>query len=223
MTIALDSGAEANCITVRECRRLNVPILPSNHTAVAVDKKTQVQVVGEIRTNFERNGIDFYFEGLVCPKLANEIIGGVPFLKKNKITQELNDNRISVNKMGKIFHIMEIPEFSPSQSPIQSRIVFTEAKHQSVLPNDYIEVKLSPEFHPDQSYLLKPPSDNPDNEWVPQEVHSVGNIIRISNFTDRPIMLPKHTQVLRIQSTHSANNENIDVQDYKEPIEYVEN
>ena len=24
-TIALDSGAEANCITVRECRRLNVP------------------------------------------------------------------------------------------------------------------------------------------------------------------------------------------------------
>ena len=161
-TIALDSGAEANCITVRECRRLNVPILPSNHTAVAVDKKTKVQVVGEIRTNFERNGLDFYFEGLVCPKLANEIIGGVPFLKKNNITQELNDNRISVNKLGKLFHIMEIPAFSPNQTPIQSRIMLAESTPRLLLPNDYIEIKLSPEFQPDQSYLLQPSLYNSD-------------------------------------------------------------
>ena len=50
VAIALDSGAEANCISVRECRRLDIPIHPSNQTAVAVDKVTKVPVVGEIKT-----------------------------------------------------------------------------------------------------------------------------------------------------------------------------
>ena len=59
----MDSGAEANCITIRECRRLNIAIKPSNQNALAVDKVTEVPVVGEVNTIFERNGRYGPFEG----------------------------------------------------------------------------------------------------------------------------------------------------------------
>ena len=106
---------------------------------MAVDKVTKVPVVGEIKTTFERNGIEFHFEGLVCSKLSNEIIGGIPFLIKNNIVQELNDHRISVNNLGKIYYIMEIPELSPSRaSSLQSRVVHLGNRKTVLLPNDYV-------------------------------------------------------------------------------------
>ena len=203
VAIALDSGAEANCITVRECRRLDIDIHPSNQSAVAVDKVTKVPVVGEIKTAFERNGIEFHFEGLVCSKLSNEIIGGIPFLKKNNIVQELNNNRISVHNLGKIYHIMEIPELSPSLAASQSRIVHLGARKTALLPTDYVDVKLSPDCEPDQLYILQPSGENSVNSWFPQEIQAVGNTLRISNITSDPILIPEDTHVLRVTTAYS--------------------
>jgi len=214
VAIALDSGAEANCITVRECRRLNIPITPSTQSAVAVDKVTKVAVVGEIKTSFERNGVEFYFEGLVCSKLSNEIIGGIPFLKRNNIVQELNSNRISVINLGKTYHIMEIPEMSPSQtSHFQSRIVHLGVRKTALLPNDYMDVKLSPDCDPDQTYILPPSVENSVNSWFPQEVQAVGNTLRISNVSQKPILIPDDTHILRVVAAYDRSESRDDLDD----------
>ena len=224
VAIALDSGAEANCITVRECRRLGIPIEPSNQSAVAVDKVTKVSVVGEIKTAFERNGLEFHFEGLVCSKLSNEIIGGIPFLKKNNIVQDLNSHRISVNNLGKIYHIMEIPELSPSQNTsLQSRIVHLGARKTALLPNDFMDIKLSPDCDPDQSYILHPSIENLVNSCFPQEVQAVGNIVRLSNVTKNPILIPEDTHILRITNVcGNRDMEDMSDDDYKCHIEALE-
>ena len=202
----MDSGAEANCITIRECRRLNIAIKPSNQNALAVDKVTEVPVVGEVNTIFERNGLEFQFEGLVCTQLANEIIGGVPFLKKNNIVQELNNHRISVNKLGKLYHIMEIPSLSPHSNYTQSRIVHFDKKKRSLLPNDYMDLTLTSDFQPDQSYLLQPSLENSVNSWIPQEVQAVGNTIRITNKSNEAIVIPEDTHMIRVISTYSSDS-----------------
>ena len=216
VAIALDSGAEENCITVRECRRLSIPIQPSNQSAVAVDKVTKVPVVGEIKTSFERNGLEFNFEGLVCSRLSNEIIGGIPFLKRNNIVQELNSNRISVINQGKTYHIMEIPEMSPSQTTLlQSRIVHLGSKKTALLPNDYLDVKLSPDCNPDQTYILQPSVENSVNSWFPQHVQAVGNTLRISNVSQNPILIPDDTHILRVINAHDKCDLGEDLYDNK--------
>ena len=147
-TIALDSGAEANCITIRECKRLKIEIKPTQQTAVAVDKKTILPVLGETRTKFERNGLLFHFEGLVCDQLSNEIIDGVPFLKHNNINQELNNRRVVIHNNGKSHYIMEIPDMAPTVGATQPRLTrLTEVvRRASIMPGEYIDVKLSPEL-----------------------------------------------------------------------------
>ena len=202
--MALDSGAEANCITMVECKRLHLTINPTQHTAVAVDKKTQVPVLGEITTSFERNGLTFHFEGLVCAELTNSIIGGVPFLKQNNVVQELNNRRIVVHKDGKSHYIMEVPSMAPSTRATQSRVMLlTEfTRSTTILPGEYIDIKLSPDQQPDQSFLLEPTTENKDDSWIPQEVQAVGNVIRATNYSHKPIIIPNDTHMVRVRSVH---------------------
>ena len=205
----MDSGAEANCITLRECKRLHIEILPTQQTAVAVDKKTILPVIGEARTNFERNGLFFYFEGLVCNQLSNEIIGGVPFLKYNNINQELNNRRIVVHREGKSHYIMEIPDMAPTIGAIQPRLAkLTEfARSASIMPGEFVDLKLSPELQPDQSYVVEPSSENKNNTWLPQEVKAVGNIIRLTNHSYKPILVPSDTHIVRVRSVVGQQSE----------------
>ena len=211
----MDSGAEANCITLLECKRLQIQFSPTTQTAVAVDKKTRVPVLGEVKTSFERNGLIFYFEGLVCPELTNEIIGGLPFLKTNKINQELNNNRISVHQNEKVYYIMEIPSMSPSTRALQSRIVILKdsTPNISILPSEHFDVKLSPDFQPDQSYILEPSLENKNNSWLPQEVQAVGNTIRVTNHTNQPIIIPTDAHMLRVRPTYDLAKDPHDHED----------
>ena len=62
--ITLDCGAKALLIIPEECERLGLHIDPPSQLANGIDK-SKLEVIGEIRTVFERGPLKLSFEALV--------------------------------------------------------------------------------------------------------------------------------------------------------------
>ena len=83
--ITLDCGAEAPCINPAECKRLGLSILPPSQLAKGIDK-SKLQVIGEIRTLFERGPLKLAFEALVIPEIDGAtILAGSPFFTQHNV------------------------------------------------------------------------------------------------------------------------------------------
>ena len=105
---------------------------------------------------------------------------------------------------------------SPSQNiPFQSRIVHLGSRKTALLPNDYLDVKLSPDCNPDQTYILQPSVENLVNSWFPQHVQAVGNTLRISNVSQNPILILDDTHILRVITAHDKCESGEDPNDDK--------
>ena len=85
--ITLDSGAEAPLIVPEECKRLGIKINPPSQLANGIDK-SKLEVLGEIRTIFERGPLKLSFEALVIPKIDGAtILAGSPFQRDGPINE----------------------------------------------------------------------------------------------------------------------------------------
>ena len=115
--LSLDSGCEGDCIQEAECQRLGIPILPLDSTdtqPTQADGYSPVDIVGKVKFNCTRDKIVLYFEGYVAKNLQAPILCGGSFLSRNKITQELHNNKIVIT--GK-YHILESLLLCPSPVP----------------------------------------------------------------------------------------------------------
>ena len=94
--LTLDSGAEANCISLAEVRKLKINIEPAGQLASQLDS-SNLKVLGEVHINFTRSNITFKFEALVVPKINKaSILGGMPFLKTNLVTIPFHEDYVKV-------------------------------------------------------------------------------------------------------------------------------
>ena len=115
--LSIDSGAEGDCIKEEAALRLGITILPLNDTDIIprlADGSTSLIVVGKAIAQFERDknpkGIKVDFHGYVVQNLSKDILCGVPFIKRNKVIQNIPERKMSVN--GRV--IIEEPSFCPS-------------------------------------------------------------------------------------------------------------
>ena len=83
--IVLDTGATASLIALRKAKELNLKILPTAHKALQVDGISDLKVLGEVHTQFQRGPINLTFSGLVVNKLGTDILGGTNFHRENDI------------------------------------------------------------------------------------------------------------------------------------------
>ena len=112
-TLSLDSGCEGDCIRESECLRLNIPILPldkTDSTPTLADGQSELPIVGKAKFTCTRDKVNLTFDGYVCKTLQAPILCGGSFLSRNKITQELHNNKIVVS--GK-YHFLESSQYSP--------------------------------------------------------------------------------------------------------------
>ena len=115
--LSLDSGCEGDCIHVDECKRLGIPILPLDSTdtqPMQADGHSPLEILGKVKFTCTRDKIILHFEGYVARNIQAPILCGGSFLSRNKITQELHNNKIVID--GK-FHIMESSPFCPNPIP----------------------------------------------------------------------------------------------------------
>ena len=115
--LSLDSGCEGDCILESECLRLNIPILPldsSDTVPTQADGHSRLQIKGKAKFQCERDKIILYFDGYVTSNLQSRILCGASFLTRNKVVQELHNNKIVIQ--GK-YHIMESSPMCPNPLP----------------------------------------------------------------------------------------------------------
>ena len=127
--LSLDSGCEGDCILESECHRLDIPILPldsSDTVPTQADGYSPLEIKEKARFTCERDKIVLHFDGYVTTNLQSRILCGASFLTRNKVVQELHNNKIVVQ--GK-YHIMESSPMCPNPLPT---IQISHIKQQDV-------------------------------------------------------------------------------------------
>ena len=129
--LSLDSGCEGDCIRKDECVRLGLKINPLNNTDTTptlADGNSNLSVIGKTKFTAVRDKVTMEFEGYVVEDLQAKILYGAPFLARNKIVQELHNNKIVVDNK---FHILESSSFCPAQTSLLGVSNITAFKDES--------------------------------------------------------------------------------------------
>ena len=132
-------------------QKIKTLINPTTQSAKNADGVTELEVLGEVSTTFERSGQTFDFDGLVCANLSSLILAGVPFIEGNKVVQELHKHRITFERENKKYSILEIPPFCPKPAPSTYLRKLT-SERPIVLESGMCELQLPQDFPPDSPW-----------------------------------------------------------------------
>ena len=201
--LTLDSGAEADCITIAECRRLKIKVGPAGQLASQIDK-SKLEVLGEVHVNFTRGDISFKFEALVVPEINKaSILGGMPFLKINKFTIPFDKDYVKVQDKYKIPVTPSIFVEEESGAVKNSHIINIR-KTIVMMPNEYLEENLPNHFQTNYPCLVSPFDQKLRSQLLPIECDAVGRAIRIKNTSNEPIVLKKKSQAFQVRPLHTT-------------------
>ena len=196
--LSMDSGCEGDCIRLDECERLNIPIIPLDHTDTHIptqeDGKSPLQILGKVIFQPQRDKISLQFEGYVTKNLQSPILCGAPFLDRNKIVQELHNRRIVIN--GKYF-IEETSPFCPNPVPVVNTSSLTLSRVQFTRPGDSLELHIGHNL-PDQDYIISPVDETSLRTWQPQHVKAVLGKITISNISNEAEYLDASVPIFKL-------------------------
>ena len=200
--ITCDSGAQCTCITHSECKRLGLHIYPSKQKARQLDKSV-IPSLGEVRGSFTRGPVTFHFTALVVTDLNDAtVLAGMDFLKGNKMKQDFVKDTITVNSK---YVIQCNSNFCPTVNPQLTVQIVTFDNKSTLFPGDSHEIRLSPDFPPDRTYLIEPRNENCSNSWIPQTCTAVGNTIKITNDTTDSIVLKKDSNCVQVRMLQNIN------------------
>ena len=192
--LSLDSGCEGDVIRLDECERLKIPVLPLDHTDKHVptqaDGKSPLEILGKVIFNPYRDNLSLKYEGYVTRNLQSPILCGAPFLERNKIVQELHNNRIVIDNK---YYIEETSPFCPNPTPLVnvSRVQFSE-------PGDSLELDIGQHL-PHQQYLVSPLYESSLSSWQPQLVKPVDDKITINNMSTGEQVVEKDIPVFKVE------------------------
>ena len=198
--ITLDSGAEAPLITPEECKRLGIKINPPSQLANGIDK-SKLEVIGEIRTIFERGPLKLSFEALVIPKIDGAtILAGSPFFVQHEVDICYSTRSV---KIGRKYSI----PWSPSKfltSPDKPATVVKIAKTTVLLQDDHYDISIPKTFPSNSTVLVYPHSDKMSDYFHPQQVEAIGHTVRVRNYSSEPIILEKNMHAFGIRAMKDA-------------------
>jgi hypothetical protein len=194
--LTCDSGAEATCISLSECKRLDIKISPPSQTAVQIDGAT-LPVTGEIRTTLVRGPLTLELEALVLPSIDKAtILLGSPFFTKHNVDIYYSSRKVLFSKKYAI-------PWTPAnfiESPNATSELVRIARTQVLLADDTIDVPLPASFEPNTTVFITPHSNNLLDTFPPQEIEAVGRTIKIKNESSNPVILKKHEHPFRLRA-----------------------
>jgi len=200
-TITLDSGAETDLIRYDVAVSLGLKIGKSVHGCTLADKKTPLNVVGEVHTSFSRDNRSLTFSGLVVKELDVEVLGGIPFMTRNDIYPRPAKNLIMFGDGTSISYSTKMKS-DDAASSIRKASILRASESTTIWPGDFLEVKV-PDSHLEDVDLAVEPRSSPDTlGWIPAGIRrSVGRSIRIENVSTEPQMVKKHDHICQVIPT----------------------
>ena len=153
--ILLDGGATSNFIEYNECKRLNLTISPSTQTAVQADGITPLVILGEVHCIFTRGDLKLYLDALVTDTLSNcVILGGTTFLKQNKIKQDIDGGKMTIQEKHVVLETSKLCPPSPDSSTKPQLVNIKSVS--TLLPNSSLEVTIPDSFPENCHCIIEP-------------------------------------------------------------------
>ena len=198
----LDSGANVSYILKDEAIKRGFNILPCSQLSTLGDGDSLLGSIGEIDETFYRNGWTVKFRALVVPKLQSRILGGLTFMKDNKVIQDIDRGTISIHDR-KYTVMATAPEATMSVHPQGGKTMFQQkpahlahiqsGTSRTLLPGQ--SLYMPTEMNDGQTVVVEGWYTN-DIDWPEAQLCSISNKkVLISNDTPEPITLGKKGQV----------------------------
>jgi hypothetical protein len=154
--LTLDCGATTNMIKASFAKAIHLPISPASQFARQADGVTPLDVVGEVRCTFTRDGHSFSLDALAVNQLDVDVLAGNPFMAQNDIATRPAEGYVVI--AGK-----EVIHYGPQRHSSNASVRRTQAflacapDHQSViLPGDFVELSMPKESQPDANWAIEP-------------------------------------------------------------------
>ncbi|KAJ8414133.1 hypothetical protein AAFF_G00067310 [Aldrovandia affinis] len=178
----------------------------STQSAHQADGSSLLKVLGEIRTHFQRDGHNLYFEGLVVEDLDSDILAGIPFMEKNYVSIRPAKHQIC---LGDDVYRYGTYHTSTDRHAVRRAHVLRAPAKSTVWPGDYIELDLPPDLcGVDGELAVEPHIDAlrdqaGTHQWpAPTLLRGVSGKIRVPNLTNVPQLVQKSHQLCRVRATY---------------------
>ncbi|KAJ8400994.1 hypothetical protein AAFF_G00389510 [Aldrovandia affinis] len=204
--LTIDSGATGNMMKASCATQLGVTITGSTQSAHQADGSSLLKVLGEIRTHFQRDGHNLYFEGLVVEDLDSDILAGIPFMEKNDVSIRPAKHQIC---LGDDVYRYGTYHTATDRHAVRHAHVLRAPAKSTVWPGDYIELDLPPDLcDVDGELAVEPHIDAlrdqaGTHQWpAPTLLRGVSGKIRVPNLTNVPQLVQKSHQLCRVRATY---------------------
>ena len=204
--LVLDTGATASLIALEKAKELKLKILPTIHRAVQVDGISNLKVLGEVHTEFERSGITLQFSGLVVNKLGTDILAGTNFHLENDVYSRMAKEMIVING-NRTFQStpVEVMRMDYEKKPKLVKIKKTEI----IMPGDTIDMELPPICPEEGTFLVEPRYDQGPVICKSQITRASNGKLEliVENETNEPIRVKKNSTPIQIREVSDRESD----------------
>ena len=206
LALTLDTGATSSLIRLSVATKLDMKILPTNHTGFQADGKTRLRICGEIHETVTRNDLSFMLQAVVVEELDCDVLAGNPFMEENDIVPDPPRKQIIIQNR----HFIPYSAGTSKKLPLQVRrtqsFLLRSQKNQVVLPGDFIELQSPTNMEDNTIIAIEPRCDTGDNTWIqPLLSRSVAGVVRIPNLSHEPVSVGKHRHLAQAHYTAVAS------------------
>ena len=219
--VTIDSGATGNMMRHDVAKRLGLPIRKPTQKSQQADGSTSLDIVGEITVTLHFKEHTLILEALVARVLEDEILGGIPFMKKNDVWVRPSKDIIGIG--DEIYPYQIASSCTPTTRRVQSTLLRSPSS-TTVWPGDFVELEVPEQFageeigvepRIDSNLNIKSPA--PKLWPEPQVIKCCNNTIRIPNSFTEPLSIKKGDhlcQIVRTVATDTTNCTNDDTSNH---------
>ena len=119
-----------------------------------------LNVVGETRLTFTREGHEFTFEGLIVTNLDVDALAGTPFMEENNISVRPAKRQVIIGDGPIYSHGSQHPT-AVSSAARRAIVLRSPPTSSTIWPGEFMEVELPADSPPDSEYALEPRMEEP--------------------------------------------------------------
>lgn len=210
--LTLDSGAEANLISLDIVNRLKLKIQPTTQSANQADGATPLHVHGECHFQVTFGHHKLSMSCLVISKLSCQVLAGVPFHTENDVFVRMSKQTIYIGQCCKIpYH-----SSNPKPVPVMRSVSILRVSCQTTLfPGESLTFALPPDFRMEPLVALEPRLQAPSfssstRPWMRPTLAQVQDgTVSVWNSSEEPVLLGRHEQICNVLRTEEMVTENL--------------
>ena len=200
--LVLDTGAMASLITKKKADELNLQIHKTTHKAVQVDGETNLVVLGEVHTEFNRGPIKLVFSALVVNRMGTPILAGTNFHVENDISSRMATNSIIIAGIH-TFQSTAPAILNMDQFDTRQRLVHVPNKID-IVPGEMITFSVPSGFPSECEVAVEPNLAQVRAFFTPKIVQVRDSKFTIENEGPEVLQVKKNCQAVTIRMTGDA-------------------